>query len=130
MWDLPGDEGVAAVVHETWSRGGIIAAICHGPAAFAELRGIEGVWFVDGVNVTCYSDAEERAAGLDEVVPFLLESALAERGARIRVAEPGKGCVTVDRRIITGQNPASTRRLAEALRDAVLGLASSARASA
>lgn len=109
MWDFRGDAEVqrlAAGIHE---RGGVVAAVCHGPAALVDVRLSSGEHLIAGKRVTGFSNAEEEAAQLTNVVPFLLESAMVERGARYEKAAGGlwQAHVVSDGRLVTGQNPAS-----------------------
>jgi putative intracellular protease/amidase len=69
--------------------------------------------------MTCFSNEEERSAELDDVVPFLLESKLKERGAHIETAEPSQEKVVTDGRLVTGQNPASATGVGQALADVI-----------
>ena len=108
MWDFREDRDVqrlAAAIHE---NGGVVAAVCHGPAALVDVRLSSGDYLVAGKRVTGFSNDEEEAAKLTRVVPFLLESSLVERGARYEKAEGlWKEHVVTDGRLVTGQNPAS-----------------------
>lgn len=107
MWDFREDREVqrlAAAIHE---QGGVVAAVCHGPAALVDVRLSSGEPLVKDRRVTGFSNDEEEAAGLTRVVPFLLESALAERGGRYEKAGLWQEKVVTDGRLVTGQNPAS-----------------------
>lgn len=108
MWDFREDRDVqrlAAAIHE---RGGVVAAVCHGPAALVDVRLSSGDYLVAGKQVTGFSNDEEEAAKLTRVVPFLLESMLVERGGRYQKADGlWKEHVVNDGRLVTGQNPAS-----------------------
>jgi putative intracellular protease/amidase len=108
MWDFREDRHVqrlAAAIHD---RGGVVAAVCHGPAALVDVRLSSGEFLVAHKRVTGFSDAEEEAAKLTRVVPFLLERMLVERGGRYEKADGlWKEHVVTDGRLVTGQNPAS-----------------------
>ena len=108
MWDFREDKDVqrlAAAIHE---QGGVVAAVCHGPAALVDVRLPSGEFLVAGKRVTGFSNDEEAAAKLTRVVPFLLESMLVERGGRYQKADGlWKEHVVSDGRLVTGQNPAS-----------------------
>jgi putative intracellular protease/amidase len=118
-WDLAGDAALARVVRAVWDASGVVAAVCHGVAALLELRLQDGGFLVSGRGLTGFSNREERLLGRTQDVPFLLEDELRRRGARYRKAVlPFAPWVHVDGQLATGQNPASTRPLAEV----VLGL--------
>lgn len=107
MWDFRDDPHVqrlAAAIHQ---RGGVVAAVCHGPAALVDVKLSSGDYLVAGKKVTGFSNAEEEAAKLTQVVPFLLESMLVERGGRYHKADLWQERVVTDGRLVTGQNPAS-----------------------
>jgi len=106
MWDFP-DEKVGAVATQVYESGGVVAAVCHGPAALVNARLSDGDHLVAGRTVASFTDDEERADGNDEIVPFLLESTLIERGANHTKAPNFQEHVVVDGRLVTGQNPAS-----------------------
>jgi putative intracellular protease/amidase len=89
--------------------------MCHGPAALVNARTPAGSHLVSGKNVTGFSSTEENRVGLTDVVPFLLEDRLRERGARYSKAEDFTAYVVVDELLITGQNPASSAPTAIAL---------------
>lgn len=109
MWDFPSDTSLAALTADIWTNGGVVAAVCHGPAALVNVRLGDGEWLVGGREVTSFTNQEEEAVDMSDVVPFLLESRLLERGARFTKAESFQEHVVVDGRLITGQNPASAR---------------------
>jgi putative intracellular protease/amidase len=117
MWDLPDDEAVQKTVRTMYEDGKIVAAVCHGPAALVNVRLSNGGWLVDGKTMSVFTDAEEKAVDKDTVVPFLLASRLEEHGAKIDGAANFEKSVSVDGRLITGQNPASARELGEKIRD-------------
>ncbi len=109
MWDFPDNQNIAKLAGELYDNNGIISAVCHGPAGLVNIKLKDGSYLVDGKTVAAYTNAEEEAGGMTEVVPFLLEDKLKERGAN-HVAAPNKTeNVKVDERLVTGQNPASAR---------------------
>lgn len=119
MWDLPEDGALARLTAAIYEAGGVVAAVCHGPAGLVNVRLADGAYLVAGKQVAAFTDDEERAVGLTEVVPFLLASTLAARGAHHRAAPRFAANVVVDGRLITGQNPASARGVGQALVAAV-----------
>jgi putative intracellular protease/amidase len=113
MWDFR-DPRLAALAAATWRAGGVVSAVCHGPAALVDVE-IDGRALVADQPIAAFSNVEERLVELDRVVPFLLEDALVARGARYASGAPWAAHVAVGDRLVTGQNPASTRGVAEAV---------------
>lgn len=107
MWDFPNNPDVQRITASIYEAGGVVAAVCHGPAALVDVKLSSGQHLVAGRHVAAFSDAEEEAAGLTRVMPFLLQSTLEQRGARYSKAALWQAHVQVDGRLITGQNPAS-----------------------
>lgn len=113
MWDFPDDAGLARLGRDIYEAGGVVAAVCHGPAALVNLTLSDGSHLVDGKEVAAFTNTEEEAAGLTGVVPFLLQTALEERGAKHVGAPDFTSQVSVTQRLVTGQNPASAVGVAE-----------------
>ena len=115
MWDFPDDRGLARIAERIYLTGGVVSAVCHGPAGLVNLRLPSGRYLVAGRRVAAFTNSEERAQGLEKVVPFLLADRLTQRGAR-QVAAPDRQANTVvDGRLVTGQNPASATGTAQAV---------------
>lgn len=121
VWDFPDSAAVQRATREVYEAGGIVAAVCHGPTALVNVRLSDGRHLVDGRKVAAFTDSEERAVGLETVVPFLLETTLKQRGALHEGAADWHAKVVVDGRLVTGQNPQSATGVGEALRDLLLG---------
>jgi putative intracellular protease/amidase len=115
MWDFPGDRDLAALAAGVYEAGGVVAAVCHGPAGLVNLRLRDGRYLVEGKEVAAFTNEEEAAVGLTGVVPFLLESALTGRGAKHTMAAPFQPHVVTSERLVTGQNPASATGVAQAV---------------
>ncbi len=113
MWDFPEDEAIAAIATRIYENDGVVGAVCHGPAGLVNVRLSDGTYLVDGKKVNAFTNEEETAVKLDNVVPFLLESKLIERGARFEKSGLWQPHVTVDGRLVTGQNPASAKGVGE-----------------
>jgi uncharacterized protein (TIGR02246 family) len=113
MWDFPDSAGLAGLGRHIYERGGVVAAVCHGPAALVNLTLSDGIHLVDGRRVAAFTNEEEAAAGLDGVVPFSLQTTLTERGANHVAAPTFTPHVVRDGRLVTGQNPASAAGVAE-----------------
>jgi putative intracellular protease/amidase len=121
MWDLPESPTLAALVAALFEAGKPVGAVCHGPAGLLGARRADGRPVVEGRRVNGFTDSEERAAGLEDVVPFLLESRLRALGGRFE-GGPDYGPFAIrDGNLVTGQNPASAapaaRLMLEALRE-------------
>jgi putative intracellular protease/amidase len=113
MWDFPDDTDLARLARDIYEADGVVAAVCHGPAALVNLTLSNGSYLVEGKEVSAFTNAEEEAVQLTDVMPFALQTALEDRGAK-HVAAPNFECqVSVAERLVTGQNPASATRTAE-----------------
>nr|WP_216355501.1 type 1 glutamine amidotransferase domain-containing protein [Geothermobacter hydrogeniphilus] len=115
MFDLPENPVLKALLHSQIEAGRIVAAVCHGPAALVEVSLSDGRPLVAGRTLTAFTDAEERAVGLEDAVPFLLEAELRAKGADFVAGELWASHVEVDDKLVTGQNPASSAATAEAV---------------
>ncbi|MGF1688621.1 type 1 glutamine amidotransferase domain-containing protein [Photobacterium japonica] len=107
MWDFPDDEHIQRVTLAIYEKGGIVAAICHGPAALVNLRHPNGDHLIANKQVTGFTNDEEDAVGLTGVVPFLLEDALKAANANFSQTVMWGEHVVVDGQLVTGQNPQS-----------------------
>ena len=112
MWDFPDNRELAVLAADIYDRGGVVAAVCHGPAALVNLKTGDGRYLVDGKQVSAFTNEEETAVGLIDEVPFPLESKLIERGAKFTKTENFAEHAVADRRLVTGQNPASATKVA------------------
>ncbi|HYQ15621.1 MAG TPA: type 1 glutamine amidotransferase domain-containing protein, partial [Polyangiaceae bacterium] len=81
MWDFPDATAFSDAARRIYEAGGVVGAVCHGPAALVNLRLSDGKLLIAGKKVSAFTDDEERAVKLDRVVPFLLQSRLQELGA-------------------------------------------------
>ena len=115
MCDFAQDERLGALAATLYERGKIVAAVCHGPAALVSARLQSGRPLVQGRVVAAFSNAEETAAGHDATIPYHLETALVERGAKYECAPLWQKKVVVSERLVTGQNPASAAGVADAV---------------
>jgi len=115
LWDLAEDDDSLHLIETFYADGKPVATVCHGAAALRDARGPFGLPLVRGKDVTGFSNSEERAAGLAEVVPFLVEDALKEAGGRYSKASDWQAHVVTSGNLITGQNPASSVGAAKAL---------------
>ncbi len=114
MWDFPDNHDLSVLAASIWEQGGVVAAVCHGPAALTTIRLHNGDLLVAGKKVAAFSNIEENAIGLQDVVPFLLADRLTEVGAKVSKGRKWKSHVVTDGKLVTGQNPASAAGVAEA----------------
>lgn len=115
MWDFPDDADLAALTRAIYEQGGVVGAVCHGPAALVNVRLSDGNYLVAGKKVNSFTNAEECAVSMETIVPFMLETRLKERGALFENSALWQPHVTVDQRLVTGQNPQSAMGVAEAM---------------
>jgi putative intracellular protease/amidase len=114
MVDIAKDPDVKHAVLRAWNAGKIVAAVCHGPAALLGVTLADGTPLVQGRRLTGFSNAEEDGYAKADV-PFLLEDALRTEGADYDATAPWQSKVIVDGQLMTGQNPASSSELAQAM---------------
>lgn len=115
LWDLVGDADSQRVLRETMAAERPLGLVCHAPGILREATDEGGSLLVTGRRVTGFTNGEEQAAGLTEVVPFLVEDALIAAGADYRKGTDGQEYVVEDGLLVTGQNPASSAGAAQAL---------------
>ena len=117
MFDLPRDAALQRLLSAHFEAGGVLAAVCHGPAALVPLKRADGTPLVAGRRLTGFTDEEEATFGKRwaKEFPYLLESKLRELGAAWQEAPLMMPKLVVDGRLITGQNPFSTVQVAEAV---------------
>lgn len=113
MWDFPENQELAAIASKIYGQGGVVGAVCHGPAGLVNIKLSNGDYLVSGKTVAGFTNDEEAAVGLSEVVPFFLEEALTDRGATHTKAANFESHVVVSDRLVTGQNPASAAGVGE-----------------
>lgn len=119
MWDFPENQALSEIATAIYEQGGVVGAVCHGPAGLINIKLSSGEYLVAGKTVSAFTNEEEQAVELSQVVPFLLESKLIERGAQFTKAGNFKPHVVVSERLVTGQNPASAQGVAERMVDRV-----------
>lgn len=119
MWDLPVDAGVTQAVERAFAAKKLIASVCHGAAGLVTAKRPDGQSIVQGLRVNSFTDAEERAVGLEQVVPFMLETRLRELGALFEGAANWQAFAIRDGQLITGQNPQSSHLVATTLLQAL-----------
>lgn len=121
LWDLANDPDSIALIQEFDRQGKPMAFVCHAPAALVQVQDASGQPLVKGKAVTGFSNTEEAAVGLTEVVPFLLEDELSRLGGQYQRGADWAPFVLQDGHLITGQNPASSAPAAAQLLKAIRG---------
>ncbi|MBB4249991.1 type 1 glutamine amidotransferase domain-containing protein [Rhizobium sp. BK008] len=120
LWDLTNDRNALSLIEDMLAAGKPVALVCHAPGILTNVKTPDGKPIAEGRTVTGFTDSEEEAMHLVEVVPYLLEDVLKEQGAKFSKTADWGVHVVQDGLLITGQNPASSkqgaRRLLEALR--------------
>lgn len=119
LWDLAESATSRALIETALAAGKPVALVCHAPAVLKSVTAPDGAPIVKGRKVTGFTNAEEDAVGLTDIVPFLLEDALREQGAEFSNVSPFEPHVVTDGLLITGQNPPSSEPTAHALLDAL-----------
>ena len=114
LWDLATDSTSSALIESFYTNNKPVAFVCHSPAVLKNVK-VNGEFLVKGKKVTGFSNTEEEAVGLTNVVPFLLEDALKANGATYSKIENWQPYAVEDGLLITGQNPASSKLVAEKL---------------
>ncbi|KAF2636599.1 ThiJ/PfpI family protein [Massarina eburnea CBS 473.64] len=117
MFDLADSEDSRKLIQEFWENDKVVAAICHAPAAFYNVRLSDGTLMVEGKDVTAFTNAEEEQVWLSKVVPFSAEDVLqkASGGRFVKAGELFGEKVVVSGKLITAQNPASGIGVGEAI---------------
>ena len=115
LWDLAEDPLSIALIERFQAQAKPVAAVCHAPAVLRHSKAADGQPLVRGKRVTGFSNSEEAAVQLTDVVPFLVEDMLIANGGQYSRAADWHSHVCVDGLLITGQNPASSDATAEAL---------------
>jgi len=111
MWDFPNNKHVNRIAKEIYESNGLVSAICHGPSALIDVKLSNGDYLVSGKRVAAFTNDEEVDIEQLEILPFLLQDKLKERGAHHVYGKSWAENVVVDGRLITGQNPASAKKV-------------------
>ena len=115
LWDLAENAYSIALIEAMLAAGKPVAAVCHAPGVLRHVKAGDGKPVVADKTVTGFTNSEEQAAGLTEVVPFLVEDMLRKNGGKYTKAADWQPHVVVDGLLITGQNPASSEHAAGVL---------------
>ena len=115
LWDLAEDRSSIALIESMHASGKPVAAVCHAPAVLKHAKNSDGSPLVKGKSVTGFSNTEEDAVQLTEIVPFLVEDELKASGGNYSKADDWHPYAITDGNLITGQNPASSELAAKAV---------------
>ena len=115
LWDLAEDRSSIALIESMHASGKPVAAVCHAPAVLKHAKNPDGSPLVKGKSVTGFSNTEEDAVQLTEIVPFLVEDELKAKGGNYSKADDWHPYAITDGNLITGQNPASSELAAKAV---------------
>jgi len=115
LWDLAEEPLSIALIEQAIQTGKPVGAVCHAPGVLRHVKGVDGKPLVNGRQVTGFSNSEEAAVGLTEVVPFLVEDMLKANGGHYLSGADWQPHAVTDGLLVTGQNPASSEAAAHAL---------------
>lgn len=115
LWDLANDADSKRLIEAFAGSDRPVGAVCHAPAVFKSTKGADGKPLVSGKRVTGFTNTEEEAVGLTDVVPFLVEDMLKQNGGHYEKGDDWGSFVLTDGKLVTGQNPASSEEAAKAL---------------
>ncbi|AXG70563.1 putative cysteine protease YraA [Kordia sp. SMS9] len=119
LWDLSEDPTSIKLIESFYNNNKPVAAVCHAPAVLKSTKNTDGSPLVKNKNVTGFSNTEEAAVQLTEVVPFLVEDMLKNNGGIYSKVSDWNSHAVKDGLLITGQNPASSEKVAELLLEAL-----------
>ncbi|MDC8757476.1 type 1 glutamine amidotransferase domain-containing protein [Janthinobacterium fluminis] len=120
MWDFRGSKELKRIAEGIYRDGGIVASICHGAAGLLDLQDDSGKPLIEGRHVTGFSNFEETLSGVKDQVPYALQSEMESKGAKYEKSLiPFRSFTVTDGRIITGQNPGSSKEVAQVLLNAL-----------
>jgi len=115
LWDLAESADSKRLIEAFAASDRPVGAVCHAPAIFRHTTGIDGKPLVSGRRVAGFTNSEEEAVGLTNVVPFLVEDMLKANGGLYEKGADWGSYVVVDGKLVTGQNPASSEDAAKEL---------------
>jgi len=112
LWDLAEDKHSISLIETFYKAGKPLGLVCHAPGVLRHTKNADGLPLVKDKKVTGFSNSEEEAVQLTEVVPFLLENMLKERDGLYNKGADWESYIEVDGNLVTGQNPASSEAVA------------------
>jgi len=123
MWDFPNNEDINIITSEIYENNGIVSAVCYGPSALVNVKLSNGKYLISGKNMTSFTNEEEKDLAFKDrngkiiemknILPFLLQDKLIERGANHMHKKAWTENVIIDGHLITGQNSESATKVAE-----------------
>jgi putative intracellular protease/amidase len=119
LWDLANDAASIALIEKFNKQEKPIAFVCHAPAALKSVKNADGTPLVEGKKVTGFTNTEEAAVQLTDIVPFLVEDMLVKNGGIYSKKEDWAAYAIQDGNLITGQNPASSELVAKKLLESI-----------
>ena len=111
MWDFADNKPLADICAKIYENGGVVAAVCHGPAGLINVTLSDGQKLVAGKRLVSFTNREEDINGTSPVVPYMLEDALLDAGCTFELQKPWSDFTVADQRLVTGQNPMSALTL-------------------
>ena len=117
LWDLAQDRHSIQLIEAFLAAGKPTALVCHAPGVLRNVKKADGTPLVEGKKVTGFTNSEEEAVGLTDVVPFLVEDMLKANGGLYSKGADWSSYVVTDGLLITGQNPGSSSETAKVLID-------------
>jgi len=115
MWDFPNNPDINRISRSIYENKGIVSAVCHGSAALVNITLSDGSLLIANKRIAGFTNKEEAELGTTEIVPFLLQDKLIERGAIFIEGNAWQEHVVIEGRLITGQNPASAKKVAQSI---------------
>jgi putative intracellular protease/amidase len=115
MWDFPNNPNINRISKSIYEKDGIVSAVCHGTVALVNVTLSDGSLLIKNKRITGFTNIEEAGLGTTEVVPFLLQDKLNDLGAIYVEGKAWQENVVIEGRLITGQNPASAKKVAQSI---------------
>ena len=112
LWDLVDNSASIKLIEDFWASNKPVSAVCHAPIALVNAKDSSGEHIVKGREVTGFTNSEEEAVGLTNIVPILVEDTMIARGAKYSKIDDWQSYTRQDGNLITGQNPASSEAVA------------------
>jgi len=113
LWDLAQDKDSITIIEKAFAQNKLLGLVCHAPGVLLNTKGTDGKALVNNKRVTGFTNGEEDAVQLTDIVPFLVEDMLKENGGLYNKAEDWHPHIETDGNLVTGQNPASSTAVAE-----------------
>lgn len=107
MWDFPENKTLADICKKIYEAGGVVSAVCHGPAGLVNVTLSDGTPLIKDKHINAFTNIEEDLNGTSSAVPFMLQTTLLDKDCIFEQMKPWSNFTVVDGRIITGQNPMS-----------------------